>query len=123
MKQETWTLDKGNKHSFSRALVENETNGKSDHSIATVGAIVCRKPILFASANGKRPTRTPAAADNTPPVFDQKYGGVGGIEYKKEAKCPLAALTLLGAELFTFVFVQKVLAVQFLQRFIQVYCY
>jgi len=29
--------------------------------------------------------RTPAAADNTPPVFDQWYGGDGGIEYKKRS--------------------------------------
>ena len=67
--------------------------------------------------------RTPAAADNTPPVFDQKYEGDGGIEYKKEVKWPLAALTLLRGELFTFVLVQNVLTVQFLQRVIQVYCY
>jgi hypothetical protein len=66
--------------------------------------------------------RTPAVADNIPPVFDQKDGD-GGIEYKKEVKWPLAALTLLGGELFTFVFVQNILTVRLLQRFIEVQSY
>lgn len=44
IKQKTWTLDKGNKHSSPRALVSNETNGKSDHTIATVGSLFVASP-------------------------------------------------------------------------------
>jgi hypothetical protein len=42
--------------------------------------------MLFASASGKRPMRTRAAAvDNTPPVFDQKYRGMVDLITKKRS--------------------------------------
>jgi hypothetical protein len=65
--------------------------------------------------------RTLPAVDNTLlSLFDQwNWRGGRGIEYKNEVKWPLAALTLLGGELFVFNFVRNSVTVQFLLQFIQ----
>jgi hypothetical protein len=113
MKQKTRTLNTGNKHSFARALVLNETNGKSDHSIATVGPLFVASPYCLPLPAAKGQWGLQQQLITPLPCLMVELN-------TKRGQMAFSSIDDARWRTVTFVFAQNVLTVQLPQQFIQV---